>query len=84
MCDIDAKDRRERYHKLREAGVSYSFSVRARDFTDIRFIQALNKGKRPTEKQIKKQKKQRVIYKGSCLKCDGKKPQCICIRKNYL
>ena len=44
MCDIDKKTRKENYKKLRDAGLSYSFSKRARDFNPTRIKYWITEG----------------------------------------
>lgn len=46
MCYIPKEIRRERYKQMKEAGFTYGWRCRARDFTQIRFIQAMNGGRR--------------------------------------
>jgi len=48
MCDIIAEVRRKRYKILRELGYARGWAQRARDFTNIRYIQACSGGRRYT------------------------------------
>lgn len=41
MCDISKETRRERYKIIRDKGYSRGWAQRARDFSEIRFIRAL-------------------------------------------
>ncbi len=69
MCDIDKKTRSERYNKIRSLGYTRGWAQRARDFTEIRFQQALNGGKRTAKKKP---------FKKSCYNCNENTTMCCC------